>query len=104
MADFQLKYTGEEVNETIKDAKKIREMYETLQSHLQGHVTNDARGILIADSGTLFGANNVEDVLVQMEKQYNQYIKNANQSFEDLTNQLVLTSEEIDTIITNALK
>ena len=104
MSDFKLNYTGEEVNETIKDAKKIMEIYNTLQQHLQGHVSNDARGILVANGTTLFGANNVEDVLVQMEQQYNQYIKNSNDAFDALTKQTVMSSEEIDSIISNALK
>lgn len=104
MADFQLRYTGEEVNESIRDSKKIAEMYETLQRHLQGHVTNEARGIVVSDSGAVFSANNVEDILRQMDKDYNQYIKNANGSFEALEKQVVLTEDEINNIITNALR
>lgn len=103
MADFKLNYTGAEVNETIKDGKLIDDIYSTLQSHLQGHVSRDARNITLGNFGRAFNSTNVEDALREMYDEYHKGMPAINEAFEQFSKQTVMTDAEIDSIISKAL-
>lgn len=104
MADYRLKYTGAEVDQSILDSKKINEMYDTIQNHLNTHMTNQAREILLGNIGDKFRSNNVEEAMGEMYDDLYKAVPTITEAFEQYNNQVVVTDAEIDTIIANALQ
>lgn len=104
MADYKLNYTGAEVDESILDSKKIKEMYNTLQGHLNTHMTNQAREILLGNAGSMFKSNNVEEGMAELYNDVNDVLPVIKDAFVQYEQQIVVSTSEIDAIIANALK
>lgn len=104
MADYKLGYSGAEVNDAITQARKVEELYAAVQTHLNTHMTNQAREILLGSSGTAFKASNVEEAMAEMHMDLYGVLPEIEKAFSDYNNQIVITNAEIDTIVANALK
>lgn len=104
MADYKLRYSGAEVDEAILDSKKIKEMYDIVQEHLNTHMTNQAREILLSNAGSMFKSNNVEEGMAELYNDVNDVLPIIKDAFVQYEQQVVVSTSEIDTIIANALK